>query len=319
MTAEQRTAYFKQQDKWVKDGLIKKKPKGAGATSNKNAVVKEVVTEMMGALREPDAPSSPPASTSNEDLAPYEDRVLKFLNSKISVIRRSVCGMDAATVRAALQSSPSNGIINCGADTCLLGSAFLMLSHSDRLTNVSGFDAALVKKDLKIGTGVAAFDLPDGETMLVMINEAIDHTGQENTMLSSNQLRHNGCDVDDTYPLFIIQGKPGTFRIALGDNELIFTMVNGLASLTFRYPTEEELEDKNIRVMCLTSSAQWDQENLNGNNFLPRADLHYANRHTSHIADEVIFDGDEFYDTSNSEYEDDVDTDSDLPSVTPTV
>ena len=139
---------------------------------------------MMGALREPDAPSPPPASASNEELAPYEDRVLKFLKSKISVVRRSRCGMDAATVRAALQSSPSNGIIDCGAETCLLGSAFRMLYHSDHLANVSGFDSALVEKNLKIGTGVAAFDLPDGETMLVMVNEGIDHMGQENTMLS---------------------------------------------------------------------------------------------------------------------------------------
>ena len=61
-----------------------------------------------------------------------------------------------------------------------------MLSHSDCLANVSGFNKALVNMDLKPGNGVAAFDSPDEETMLVMVNEAIDHTTQENTRVSQD-------------------------------------------------------------------------------------------------------------------------------------
>ena len=179
-----------------------------------------------------------------------------------------------------------------------------MLRYFDRLANVQGFDESLVKKDLRIGTGVTAFDTTEGETMLVMINEGIDHTTQVNTMLSINQLRQNGCDVCDTHPYFIIHDKPGLYRIKKRGLELPFEMVNSLSSLIFRYPTAEELEDEHIKVMELTSAAQWDPENLNGYNFLPHADLHYATKLTNHISKEVVMDEDTFSETSDSEPDD---------------
>ena len=83
-------------------------------------------------------------------------------------------------------------------------------------------------------------------------------------------------------------------------------MENSLASLVFRYPTDAELEDESIKVLQLTSGAQWDPENLCGNDFLPGEDLHYARKFTHHISDEVILDGDSFYDTSDSESDDDI-------------
>ena len=49
MTTEQKSAYFKQQDKWVKDGLILKKSKGGGS-NNLKALIEEVVTDMIGAI-----------------------------------------------------------------------------------------------------------------------------------------------------------------------------------------------------------------------------------------------------------------------------
>ena len=94
--------------------------------------------------------------------------------------------------------------------------------------------------------------------MLVLVNEGIDHTTQDNTMLSTNQLRQNGCDVCDTHPYWIIHDKPGLYRIKKHGLELHFEMVNSLSSLIFRYPTTEELEDKHIKVMELTS-AEWIQ------------------------------------------------------------
>ena len=150
---------------------------------------------------------------------------------------------------AALKSSPENAIIDSGADTCLMGSAFKILSHSDRLANVQGFDSSLFRKNMKRGTGVAAYDMAEGETVLVMMNEAIDHTTQDNKILSTNQLRHNSCDVCDTHPHFIIHDKPGRYRIKKSGLELRFEMVNSLSSLIFRYPTNEELEDEQIKVI----------------------------------------------------------------------
>ena len=180
-----------------------------------------------------------------------------------------------------------------------------MLCHSDRMETVSGFDENLIIDDMKIGSGVTAFDKPNGETILVMVNEGIDHTSQDDTLLANNQMRHNGVDVCETHQKFISKGTPGEFRLAKGGHELPFTMENSLASLAFRYPTDAELEDVNIKVVQLTSEVQRDPENLCGKDFLPGADMHYARRYTNHISDEVILDADSFYDTSDSESDDD--------------
>ena len=300
MTQNEKTKFYKQLDKWVKDGLVKKREKVGGASTNKKAVIKEVIA----ALKSDDAPTPSTEEDCNKGGESYDDRVLKFLNTKINVTRRTRCVIDAATVRASLQSSPSNAIIDSGADTCLLGIAFKILRYSDRLANAQGFDESLVKKDLRIGTGVAAFNTAEGETMLVMINEGIDHTTQDNIIISTNQLRQNGCDVCDTHPYFIIHDKPGLYRIKKRGLELPFEMVNSLSSLIFRYPTAEELENEHIKVLELTSAAQWDPENLIGYNFLPHADLHYPTKLTNHILDQVVFDEDAFYDTSDLENED---------------
>ena len=56
-----------------------------------------------------------------------------------------------------------------------------------------------------------------------------------------------------------------------------------------------------MKVVRLTSAAQWDPENLNGNNFLSGADLHYAHKLTNHITDKMIVDDEKYYDTSDLE------------------
>ena len=173
-------------------------------------------------------------------------------------------------IHAALQESTGNAILDNGADSTLLGSAFRMLEYSDRLASIVGFDHNLVIEDKKIGTGVAAFDKPDGETILVLCKEAIDHTSQDNTMLSSNQMKHNGIDVCDTHPRFAVGGRPGLFRIKVKEHVLPFRMENSLATLTFRRPTDDELET--CDVIELTSPARWNPAFLTGDNFYQGAD-----------------------------------------------
>ena len=274
MTAEQKSGYLRQQDKWVRDGLIFKKTKGGGATNNRKAVIKEAVTDMIAAIGP--SPDSTPIETnsnpeSNATVPQFEDERGPSLS---------------------MWSSPCNAESDSGADTCLLGSSFRMLSHFDRMATVSVFDENLIINDMKIGTGVTAFDKPDGETILVIVNEEIDHASQDNTLLSTNQLRHNGVDVCERHQKLIIQGGPGAFRIAVSGHELACTMEHSLTSLAFRYPTADELEVVDMKVVQLTSAAQWDPENLSGNDFLPGADMHYARKFTDHITDEVILDGD---------------------------
>ena len=64
------------------------------------------------------------------------------------------------------------------------------------------------------------------------------------------------------------------FRIKVDDHIFPFPMENGLATLNFRKPTDEELESCED-VLELTSDAQWDPEYLTGNNFTPGSDHHF--------------------------------------------
>ena len=216
LTAKDRSEYFKQLNKWIEDGLLQRKSRGAGASNNRKAVLKELMADMReaitndtGNIQFTGSTPSPSSDNRNNDV---NDKMIKFLNSRMSMARRSRCGLNNTRLKAALKDSPCNAVCDCGADTCLLGSAFKMLRHSDRMATVSGFDENLIIDDMKIGTGVTAFDKPDGETILVMVNEGIDHTGHDNTLLATNQMHHNGVDVCITHPKFISKGTPGRFR-----------------------------------------------------------------------------------------------------------
>ena len=54
---------------------------------------------------------------------------------------------------------------------------------------------------------MTAYDKEDETTVLVLVHEAIDHTDQDHTMLSTNQMRHAGVDVCDTHPKFLMGGE----------------------------------------------------------------------------------------------------------------
>ena len=215
LTAKDRSEYYKQLNKWVEDGLLLKRPKGVGATNNRKAVLKELMADMKEAItndtRTNQSTDSPPSTTSSNPNNDVNEKMIRFLNSRMSMAHRSRCGINNARLKAALKDSPCNAVCDSGADTCLLGSAFKMLRHSDRMATISGFDENLIIDNMKIGTGVTAFDKPDGETILVMVNEGIDHTRQDNTLLATNQMHHNGVDVCITHQKFIQKERPVLF------------------------------------------------------------------------------------------------------------
>ena len=90
------------------------------------------------------------------------------------------------TVNQILAGTTSNCVLDSGADTCLLGASFRMISFADQVARVGDFDNSLMVDALKIGSGVTAYDKEDGTTVLLQCNEFIAHTTQANLMLSSN-------------------------------------------------------------------------------------------------------------------------------------
>ena len=150
-----------------------------------------------------------------------------------------------------------NYICDGGADTSMLGDQFKVMFHNDNETvNVGGCIEGIMKKNVKIGTSVTAYDKDDCTTLLIVINNAIDMTSQSMTILLSNQMRHRGVDVCDVHHKFTVGDRKGLFRIKVGNHELPLTMYNGLAMLPFRYPSDDELSDDTLEVIELTSAAR---------------------------------------------------------------
>jgi len=70
-----------------------------------------------------------------------------------------------------------------------------------------------VKKNVKIGTGVTAYDKDDGTTLLIVVNNAIDMTSHFMAILSSNQMRHRGVDVCYVHHKFTVGKKMDSFGL----------------------------------------------------------------------------------------------------------
>ena len=307
LTPSKRTKYYKQKDTWRNNGEIKENPRkqSGGGTSEedlKKSIVKEVYTEVIEAV-EASAPAKSSSNNDKDDPNGYKSRILKTLKAKVKVVWTINV---SAHVNLSLEESPSNAILDSGADTTLMGSSFVMMGYSPRMANVCGFGGEdMTVGNLKIGTGVAAYDKADGTTLLVIVNEGIDYTTQPNTMLSDAQLRQNGVDVCAVHPKYSTGGRKGLFRIKVGEHELPFNMESCMTALTFRRPTEDELETCD-QVIELTSDAQWDPDYITGNNFTSSADHHFYDVSNAKVfqATSTTVGNNEFFDTKEEEDQD---------------
>lgn len=79
------------------------------------------------------------------------------------------------------------GLVDSGADTCMLGPEFFIETQYDNKTvNIQGFEGpSHVVKNLAIGNGITAVDLPD-MTILVRVNEGVITPFQ--SIISCNQV-----------------------------------------------------------------------------------------------------------------------------------
>jgi hypothetical protein len=66
-------------------------------------------------------------------------------------------------------------ILDGGANTCVIGKGWETLSiHSSRRANVVGFDhETAVKQNLPIVSAITALDLPNGQSVLLVVHEGI--------------------------------------------------------------------------------------------------------------------------------------------------
>jgi hypothetical protein len=88
-------------------------------------------------------------------------------------------------------------ILDCGADTCVLGQGWEIISiHNSRR---AGFDhETAVKSNLPIVSAITTVDLPDGSSILLVVHEGIYNETADHSLLSEFQIREFGIIVDST-------------------------------------------------------------------------------------------------------------------------
>jgi hypothetical protein len=87
-----------------------------------------------------------------------------------------------------------------GADTCVLGKGWTIIStHNSRRANVVGFDhETAIKRNLPIVSAITALDLPNGQSVLLVIQESIYNETSNHSLQSKFQLREIGVIIDST-------------------------------------------------------------------------------------------------------------------------
>jgi hypothetical protein len=89
-------------------------------------------------------------------------------------------------------------ILDGGADTCILGQGWEVLSvHDTNRSNLVGFDhEAAVKRNLPIVNAITAVDLPDRMSVILIVHEVIYNDTANHSLLSEFQLRDFGVKID---------------------------------------------------------------------------------------------------------------------------
>ena len=290
MTAAQKDAYFKTKDKLKSEGKIKQSNRNFKSQDNtdsnstfkkpfKSQKQRDTFKAKISKLKKQSNAnqdindSSVPTSTSNASSSSNYD-LSQVSESNLAMINKLITqngGRKINNVRTILYHnvqaiSTENDdeflvTVDGGADTCLDGKGHLFLEYTERVATVVGFDQKLTQKNLHIGTSVTVVSLPSGDDILLLKNESIDHTTQANSMLSVNQVRAFGIDIDDCPSIFTVAGRKGRQSMIVGTNddesavELPFQFTNNLICYAIREPTMQELET--LPIFILTSDAPW--------------------------------------------------------------
>ena len=281
LSKDQKQSYFKKKSQWLEKNLIKKKQttdpsptpaKGSANVRSMQAGLQSLQQALTSPTNEEGNKDNDEVQSIVSELTSTEkdnmSKIVRLLNSSINITR--TFRHDIRAINRVQAGEHIYATIDGGADTCLLGSSFRFFEYTGRSANVASFDDTLHVKDLRIGSGVTAYDHPDGTTYLIMIHEAIDHTSQHNSIISVGQVRFSGVDLCDRHPKFRVNNLPGSFRLKHQGVEAPFIMEKGLVSLRIRTPTDHEIDT--CPVLEITSDSPWDPSVLSGDDFTPGVD-----------------------------------------------
>jgi hypothetical protein len=106
-------------------------------------------------------------------------------------------------------------ILDGGADTCVLGKGWEVIStHKSRMANVVGFDhETAIKWNLPIVSSITSIDLPNGQSIILVIHEGKCNETSNHKLLSEFQLREFGIVIDS-----ICNKHGGSQQMLIKDN-----------------------------------------------------------------------------------------------------
>ena len=141
------------------------------------------------------------------------------------------------------------------ADTCCLGTNFVVLNYTRRTADVYTYDKSIEPlQNVPIVTGATAYDDPNsGQTFILVINEGLYYgTKLDHTLINPNQIREYGVPLWDN-PF----DKERNMGIEIsGDFHIAFKMKGTKIYFNTRSPTADELSNTENYVH-LTGSRAW--------------------------------------------------------------
>ena len=129
------------------------------------------------------------------------------------------------------------------ANQCALGSNSLIVQVYDRPINVSGYNpSGPVNKDLKtVSAALAHNDPVSGETLILMVNQAISIPDISHNLLSPMQLRLNDVVVNEV-PRFLtedVTDHTHSLVVPIEDSPTPYVIPLSLRGVTSTFPTRK--------------------------------------------------------------------------------
>lgn len=143
--------------------------------------------------------------------------------------------------------------MDSNADTCCLGTNFVILEYTQRVAEVYAYDKDLPPTTVPIVSGATAFDCPlTGTTYIIVVNEALYYGERlDHSLFNPNQIRQYGI------PLWDNPFDPAhELGIELHETHVPLSTKGTKLYFTSRAPTDRELNT--CHHIHLTSKMPWD-------------------------------------------------------------
>ncbi len=146
-----------------------------------------------------------------------------------------------------VHATSSNGkkyaIANGGADSSMknVGDSCIILELTNKTVNVKGFSDKEVANDLPIGITATKVYNDEGNPVILIEDNQIIYEGTGGSIMSINQYRSIGVDVDDCPTEYLRDGSPGCCNMKIRDTTIPFVFTDAVVLLEIEKPTEQEL------------------------------------------------------------------------------